>query len=266
MRLRLLALPAGFLAALVVAGMPASAADSSIAANGTSWNPGQVSIVPGDTVTWSNPAGGTHNVCVAQPGSDPSVVCDEFRNGDPAASWASYANAHTFATAGEYKFICQFHGSFMSGKVIVGGSGTTTTGTGTGTNTGTGTGTSTTPPPDTQPTDTITTPTGTAPAVDRTAPAFTNKPKRKSSRKSLILSFGSSEAGKLEATVTRRAPGARSFTRVGQASLKVKQGRNTVTLPRKAAGSLRRGAYRVKLVLVDAAGNRSSSRTLAFKL
>jgi hypothetical protein len=37
-------------------------------------------------------------------------------------------------------------------------------------------------------------------------------------------------------------------------------------LPRAARGSLRSGAYRVRLQLVDAAGNKSATRTLGFKL
>jgi hypothetical protein len=44
----------------------------------------------------------------------------------------------------------------------------------------------------------------------------------------------------------------------------VKQGKNVVMLLRKSR--LRSGAYRVRLQLVDAAGNRSATKTLNFKL
>jgi hypothetical protein len=66
--------------------------------------------------------------------------------------------------------------------------------------------------------------------------------------------------------VFRRPPHRRSYARVGQASMKVSSGRNTLTVPRKAAGTLRIGAYRVRLALLDAAGNRSATRLLIFKL
>jgi hypothetical protein len=39
-----------------------------------------------------------------------------------------------------------------------------------------------------------------------------------------------------------------------------------VTLPPKATAGLRNGAYRISLVLADAAGNRSPARTFTFKL
>jgi hypothetical protein len=52
---------------------------------------------------------------------------------------------------------------------------------------------------------------------------------------------------------------------VSQSSRQVRQGRNTVTLIRKL-GKRRSGAYRVKLQLEDAAGNRSATKTLSFKI
>jgi len=258
MRKSLVALAAGCLTALAVTGLPASAADAPIVAQSPSgWKPSTVTIAPGDSVTWSNPpGGGFHNVCVAKPGLDPSAGCGEFRNGAPGADWSgpTYTNSHTFATAGTYKFFCEIHTTSMEGTVTVK---PPDTGTGT-TNTETITDTIT------QPTDT--TPTNAAPAPDTTAPAFTGKPKRKASRTALILQLGSSEDATLDVAVVRRAPGKRSFAKVGQTSLKVKQGHNTVTVPRKAAGKVRSGAYRVTLKLVDAAGNRSASRTLVFKV
>jgi hypothetical protein len=48
--------------------------------------------------------------------------------------------------------------------------------------------------------------------------------------------------------------------------MKVSSGANTLTVPRKAAGTLRSGSYRVKLTLVDTAGNRSLPRLFNFKL
>ena len=257
MRRSLAALLAGVLVALAVSGLPAIAAKQTIAANNAdnSWSPKDVTIEVGEDVEWTNPNAGFHNVCVFKPGSSGST-CDEFRNGEFGPDWSGYTNKHTFTTAGVYKFFCQAHGTAggagMAGTVTVNSSGTGTT------NTDTVTDTTTVP--------TNTTPTGTQPAIDSTPPTFTGKLKRKSSRKSLILQLGSSEDARLKATVSRRAPGKRSFTTVGSGQVKVKSGRNTVTLPRQIAGKMRAGAYRVKLQLVDYSNNRSGTRTLNFKL
>jgi plastocyanin len=250
--MRLLALGIGLVAALVVAGLPASASNKSIAAvSYTNWNPADVSIEAGDDVTWSNATGVSHNVCVAAAGA--SSGCAEYRSGDAASSWPSEGFTHRFASTGSFRYVCELHPG-MTGTITV---------------TAASTGTSTLPPPDTMPTDTITNPTEieqNSVADDARAPSFVGKPKRRASRKSLIVELRSSEDGTLKATVLRRPPGGRSFSRISEASLHVKQGKNVATLPRKAGGRLRSGSYRVKLQLVDAAGNKSSTKTLSFKL
>jgi plastocyanin len=254
---------AGVGAAALVTGIPASAADQSVAAGASTWDRTQLNIAPGEKVTWSNSTLVAHNVCVAKPGDTPggsSLSCTEFRNGDPSTNWSS---EHAFPTAGTYKFECQAHPTTMQGTVVVGDGGTTTTTTTTTSTTNTSTTTTETTPTQTQ---TGTTPTQTTPAKDTTAPRFTTAIKRRAGRRALTLTFGSSEAGRLEATVFRRPPQRRSFARVGRASLDVRSGGNTLTVPRKAAGRLRSGAYRVRLALVDAAGNRSATRVLVFKL
>jgi plastocyanin len=254
----------GVALALLVAGLPASAADQTINAQVPyGWDQTNVTINVGDTVTWANPGGGDHNVCVAKAGSQTCSASDnQFRNGDPSVTWATYTNSYKFTTPGTYKFLCEVHAVYgMVGTITVNGTGGTTTTTTTGTGTGTTpTYTQTTPTQTQTQTQTQTTP------ADTTAPVFTGKLKRRASRKSLILDLGSSEDATLTATVFRRAPGKRTFARVGQASLDVHAGRNVVTLPRKASGKLRSGAYRVRLVLTDAAGNHSAPRTLVFKL
>ncbi|MFL5893652.1 MAG: plastocyanin/azurin family copper-binding protein [Thermoleophilaceae bacterium] len=278
MRVWVTALLAGIVAAALVAGFPAfGAADHAVAAvNASGWNPSTVTIDPGDSVTWSNGTAFMHNVCVAKPGdtpasfgSDPAgTSCTEFRNGVPASDWSvNSTNSHLFATAGTYSYICQQH-TGMKGTVQVGPpTGTTTTSTGTGTTTSQTTTTQTQTQTQTQTSTTQTqTQTGTTPAADTTAPRFTTRVTRRASRTTLILKFGASEDATLKAKVARRAPGARSFTRVGSASLAVHAGANTVRLPRKASGKLRSGAYRVTLTLVDDARNASTTRTLVFKL
>jgi plastocyanin len=260
MRVRLLApFVAGITLAFAITVLPASALNTSVSAvSYTSWNPRNVTIQPGESVTWTNNSGYSHNVCVAAAGE--SSGCGEWRSDDPLINWPSQGYSHTFANAGTYHYICESHPN-MAGTITVG------SGSGTGTATGTGTGTSTTPPPSSYPTDTTTVPgqTQQSPGSDP-APAFTSAVKRRSSRRALILVFGSSEPATLKATVWRRPPGSRSFRRLGRASLQLKQGRNVATLPRQATGRLRAGSYRVQLQLVDAAGQRSKSRTLNFKL
>jgi plastocyanin len=256
MKLWASALLAGVGAAALVTGIPAAASDQSVAAGAdNSWSSTQVHIAPGEKVTWSSSTAIAHNVCVAKPGdtlSASAASCTEYRNGDPSTNWS---NEHAFLTAGTYSFECQAHPTTMQGTVVVGDDSTTTTTTSTTT-------TDTTP---TQ-TQTNTTPTQTTQTADTTAPRFTTAIKRRAGRRALTLTFGSSEAGRLEATVFRRPPRRRSFARVGQASLEVRSGGNTLTVPRKAAGTLRSGAYRIKLALVDIAGNRSGTRILAFKI
>jgi plastocyanin len=270
MKVWLTALLAGVGAAALATGIPALAADQTVTGSGSSWKQTNVNIAPGQTVAWSN-GGGTHNVCVAKPGETPTTdaaSCTEFINGPPSASWSTYTNDHKFDTAGTYHFICQNPAhTMMKGTVVVGTTTTTTmttTTTGTAT-TGTGTGTTTTQTTPTQ-TQTGTTPSQTTSATDTTAPRFTTAVKRRAGSRVLALTFSSSEAGRLEATVFRRPPRGRSYARVGQASMKVTSGSNTLTVPRKAAGTLRSGSYRVKLALVDPAGNRSAARVLTFTI
>ena len=269
-----LALVLGLLAALVVTGFPASAADQSIAAQSfTAWQPANVSIAVNESVTWTNSTGYLHNVCVRAAGA--STGCDEFRSDNPSDAWPSGGYTHAFTADGTYAYICEQHTN-MKGTITVGNGGgtttTTTTTTTTGaTTTGTGTGTSTTPPPDTMPTDTTTIQDPTqieqnSVAQDTTKPSFVGKPKRRASSKALIVDLRSSEDATLKATVLRRPPRGRTFTRTGDASMHVNQGKNLVTLPRKAGGKLRSGSYKLRLQLVDAAGNRSATATISFKI
>jgi plastocyanin len=261
-----LALVFGFLAALVVAGFPASAADQSIAAQSfTGWQPANVFIGVNESVTWINGTGLSHNVCVRASGA--STGCDEFRSGDPSGSWPSGGYTHPFTADGTYAYLCEQHTN-MKGTITVGNGGGTTTTT---TTTTTGTGTPTTPPPDTMPTDTTTIQDPTQieqnnVAPDTSAPSFVGKPKRRASRKALIVELRSSEDATLKTTVLRRPPHGRAFSRIGEASLHITQGKNVVTLPRKSGGKPRSGSYKLRLRLVDAAGNRSAATTISFKI
>jgi plastocyanin len=234
---------AGFAAALAIGGF-ASASGPTIAADTpapNAWKPSTAAIHVGDTVTWTND-GGFHNV---------HVVGDANALVAAGPGWTSVQR--TFTQPGTHTFYCEVHGNpdgtGMSGTITV---------------TADSTGTSTTGPEPVTDTITVPTPTDMTPAApDTTAPAFSGKPKRRASRRALVLEVGSSEAGTLQTTVLRRPPRGHAYSRVTDARLKVTQGKNVVTVPR---ASVRRGSYRVKLQLVDAAGNRSATRTLSFKV
>lgn len=243
MRARLgLAAVAGLVLALALAGFRAVAADPTIAADSATdtWNPSTATVHVGETVTWTND-GGFHNVHVA--GDSSALV----------AAGPGWTSVHkTFTQPGTYTFYCEIHGNpdgtGMSGTITV---------------TADSTGTSTTPPAGAQPTDTTTVP--TTPAADTTAPAFIGRPKRRAGRRALVLELSASEPSTLRAAVYRRPPRGHAYSRVSDSSLRVKQGNNVVTLPRKGK-LLRSGSYRVTLQLVDAAGNKSPQRALTFKL
>jgi plastocyanin len=257
------------LLAFAVVRFPALAADQSISATGSSpasyaWDKTDVAIAVGESVTWTNnTSSGSHSICVRR--SNVSSGCGEFGQiPNPAsATWPDPSQTtHQFTSDGTFTYICTVHSSVMRGTLVVGTGENPPVDTGTGTSTGT----STTPPPGSQPTDTATVPTQTQTVVaDTTAPAFSAKPKRRASRTALIVTFSSSEDATLKAAVFRRPPRGRSFARISRRSVAVKQGKDTVTLIRKL-GKRRAGAYRVKLQLVDAAGNKSATKTLSFKI
>jgi plastocyanin len=110
-------------AAIVVAALaaPAAAAGQTVqAVDGTGtpgnpdrWAPANVTIRPGETVTWSF-AGtlGFHNVA-----SDPSLTPWAFDNGPPGV--AKPPASYRFDTPGFYAFLCQAHGTTMTGVVTV---------------------------------------------------------------------------------------------------------------------------------------------------
>lgn len=97
------------LAIAVLAAVPASAADQSVSAlPSTQWQPDDVTIDMGDTVTWHN-EGGVHSV--------------KFNDGsfeEPATpSTDPWTVDRTFDTAGTFRYVCGFHGAAMPGVVRV---------------------------------------------------------------------------------------------------------------------------------------------------
>jgi plastocyanin len=100
------------LAFLVLLAVPASAADQSVTASGTSFSPDSVTIDLGDTVTWNN-GGGTHNVSFDDGSFDEP----------PSPDFSSWTVQRTFDTPGTFRYHCELHGApnggGMSGVVMV---------------------------------------------------------------------------------------------------------------------------------------------------
>jgi plastocyanin len=97
------------LAIAVLAAVPASAADQSVSAlPSTQWQPDDVTIDMGDTVTWHN-EGGVHSVKF----NDGSFEEPSQPSTDP---WTVH---RTFDTPGIFRYVCGFHGSAMPGVVRV---------------------------------------------------------------------------------------------------------------------------------------------------
>jgi plastocyanin len=107
-------------AGLLLASAPALAENQSVAVccppgQGNTFTPKTVSVNVGESVTWTNQAGGFHN-----------VVFDDGSFAQPAdPSPDAWSTTRTFDTAGEFLYYCEQHGNKggvgMSGKVIVGG-------------------------------------------------------------------------------------------------------------------------------------------------
>ena len=72
------------------------------------FNPTQVTITHGGSVTWSNTTGTTHNVTFSTAGAPASVP-----------DFASGTRSVTFPNAGTFAYNCTIHGLSMSGTVVV---------------------------------------------------------------------------------------------------------------------------------------------------
>jgi plastocyanin len=111
MRFRLLLAPVA-LALSLVAPSPASAAEQLVNVIDFEFQPKDLQINPGDTVTWT----------FTDPGhtSTSNSGQAERWNSGPAANPAGTRFSHTFDTPGRYGYICIPHGTFMTGVVQVG--------------------------------------------------------------------------------------------------------------------------------------------------
>ena len=241
--MRRLALPVAGLAglAIAVAVVPAIAADQTVDARSgpNRFEPPEVTINPGDTVTFRNNGGGIHNL--HWEGKAEAEM-------EPGAVWTY---ERKFDTPGTYRFYCDPHQSSMRGVVNVtdpnGGGGTTTTST---TPPPGGTTTETTPPPPPGGTTTSTTP---PPGGDTTPPSVSNA-RARATRRGVRVVLSVSEPARITLRVLRRG------RRVARRTFDVDEAGAVVLRVRRA---LRRGRYSVRLALVDAAGNASTRRLRA---
>jgi plastocyanin len=223
----------------------------------------------GEAVTWNVNEGG-HNVHVYQP---------DVYNSQPGGGTDKKGQhvSYTFTKAGTYQYICDYHGN-MKGTITVvsaapppqpqpqpspqpqpqpkpqpspqpkpkpgGTGGQPTTG-------GTTQGSTAGPAGDTGAAgSTASGTTGTSASIDPAAPALRAKVSR-----SRVLTVTAGKAGRLivSARDTRTK-------RVARHTYRVRAGRNTVSLKRFLTGR----RYRLSVVLVDAAGNRSAPVRLRF--
>ena len=162
---RSLALTAGVL--LLAA--PAYAADQTVTANpNNTFTPKDVTISPGETVTWMN-QGGFHN-----------VKFDDGTFEQPADPEATpWTTSHRFDQEGTFRYYCELHG----GKGGVGMAGTVVVGSGVA-------------PPDT-----------TAPVISslKASPSrMCNGPKSVCRKRGTSFKFKLSEAAKLSGVITRK--------------------------------------------------------------
>lgn len=103
---------ARLIALIVLAGsLPLAAADHEVLVQDFGYQPSQLTIQAGDTVTWRNTSG-SHNV-VADGGA--------FSSGGVASG--NWTFSHTFDEAGEFPYFCSAHGAAggvgMSGRITV---------------------------------------------------------------------------------------------------------------------------------------------------
>jgi amicyanin len=100
-----LALAATIIAALTVA--PAQAADTAVKISNFTFNPPQITVKAGTTVTWTNEDDIPHTIV-----SPPSVRSKPLDSEDKFSS--------TFTTPGTYKYFCSLH-PHMTGSIVVEG-------------------------------------------------------------------------------------------------------------------------------------------------
>jgi plastocyanin len=111
--------------ALLAAAAPAAGVEHVVTVSDYVFTPSVVQVAPGDTVRWTNNAGGHHHNVVADDGSFRCANgCDgQGGSGDPDdGAWSFTIH---FPAAGDFPYFCEVHGGpggiAMSGTVLVSG-------------------------------------------------------------------------------------------------------------------------------------------------
>ena len=118
-RTRRLGLGSGLVLAIALAAAPALAADHAVSIVDRTFEPAQVTIAVGDTVTW------TVTKAIPEPHSvtsgDPEFVAQGGTIFDSGIELNEDGDTfdHTFATAGVFDYFCTVHPVEMTGQVIV---------------------------------------------------------------------------------------------------------------------------------------------------
>lgn len=119
MRARRLALIAGAVVILAFAVAPAIAADHEVDIVSLTFEPAQITVAVGETVTWkvTESIGANHSVTSGTP-DDPDKG-SAFDSGAEGLSADGDTFDWTFDTAGTFAYYCTVHGASMSGEVVV---------------------------------------------------------------------------------------------------------------------------------------------------
>jgi plastocyanin len=80
---------------------------TAVSMEGIAFNPAEVTVGAGDTVTWTNNDSVGHD-----------VTADEFSSGDPGGLAQGDTFEHTFEEAGSFDYVCTVHPG-MEGTVVV---------------------------------------------------------------------------------------------------------------------------------------------------
>jgi plastocyanin len=203
---------------------PASAADVTI--RGFAFEPVEVNIAQGESVTWTFAGPDTNHSVTSDAGQADSWDSDPGRNPTAADHPIGDTFDHRFDVPGTFRYFCKVHPS-MRGRVVVRGAGE--------------------PPP---PADT------TAPAISsltaRGGRACGRRARRCKPRPTTVRYSLSEEARVTLAFAARKSGKTRTFRQSGKA------GANTL---RRSVKQLRPGRYRLTVTAADAAGNVSAPAT-----
>jgi plastocyanin len=86
---------------------------ASVSMRDIQFEPAEITVAPGDTVTWTNDEAVPHDV---QKDSGPGP---DFSSGPEGGMGDGDTFEHTFEEAGTYDYVCRVHAPGMAGTVIV---------------------------------------------------------------------------------------------------------------------------------------------------